>query len=297
MKTQQNSKIIEHESILKNQSVWGSIYEFLNDFFGSLVPGIYFSFFITACVLTVLTMFNNWFCFVENTVTLISPFSFEILICFLIFSFVIGSVFYRRDLKGPDRKSAEYIYKKDKNQRDEMAVRIGQKDKKLNVDYPYLYIYEYLKIRGLDHLAKRIPWRGTDTKSDTHRFKTKNFINILKTRLNYLVPEQMRDIVKNEAHIRLISSLWYITKWIFICSIIALLVCISAFIFRNKLNGLVQLYGVLVCFVWNVFQVILVVFIRNSIKKFYHYQRVREIVCVLETAYLASKRHKDIFDF
>lgn len=295
MKKQKISSTIEPKGVLKSQSAWGSIYEFLNDFFGSLVPGIFLSFFIMASVLTVLMIFNNKFCINENTVKLIDAFSFEIMVCFLIFSFVMGSVLYRKDLREPDRISATHIYNSDKKQRKEMAVRMEEDEENLKVDYPYLYIYEYLNTRGLEHLARLIPWKGADP--DTHRYKTKNYINILKIRLNYLVPEKMRDIVKNEAHIRLISSLWYVTKWIYVFSIIALLTCLSAILFSDNLHVFIDLCGVLVCFVWNFFQLILVLFIRKSIIKFYHYQRVREIVCVLETAYLTSKTHKGIFKF
>ncbi|RPH29750.1 MAG: hypothetical protein EHM93_16930 [Bacteroidales bacterium] len=294
MKIQEKKVEIQPARTFKNPSIWTSIQEFLNDFFGSLIPGIYFSFFISISILSTILIIcsidsSN---FIDNTVKLVNPFSVELFICFLIFSFVIGSVFYRKDPKEPDRLSAEYIYNKSSDKIG-MAVQANSKEKKPQVDFPYLYIYEYLKDRGLNHLAKMIPWKGNDP--STYKYRTKMFINILKIRINYFVPEHNADIIKNEAHIRLISSLWFATKGIIAISIFNIIIILTAFIVQLVLDLDIEYDLLAICCLWNFLQIILFFFIRKSIIKFYHYQRVREIVYVLETAYLASFTYKNIF--
>jgi hypothetical protein len=73
--------------------------------------------------------------------------------------------------------------------------------------FPYSHLYEYLTERGLKHIADYVPWRGNEEGS--HGLRTKMFINLLKIRLHYMVPLKCGEIVRNEAHIRMMSSVWY----------------------------------------------------------------------------------------
>ena len=65
----------------------------------------------------------------------------------------------------------------------------------------YINLREYLLTRGLEHLARLVPWPDKDEKLDEAEDKgkpstpvkrTKNFINILKIRLGWHYPEKMR---------------------------------------------------------------------------------------------------------
>jgi hypothetical protein len=86
-------------------------------------------------------------------------------------------------------------------------------------------LYEYLEKRGLTHLADIIKWRGYE--KDTHSLRSKAFINILKIRLDFAFPEKCGTIIRNEAHVRLKSSLWYMLlalQWI------SMIGCVISFI-------------------------------------------------------------------
>jgi len=205
----------------------------------------------------------------------------------------MGSLFYRKDRKEPDEKSARYIWKKtSEKERRTLAVQ-GKNEKQLNVEFPYLYMYEYLCSRGYYHLAKHINWRGDD--EPTHRLRSKMLINILKTRINYYRPNSMSEITKNEAHVRLISSLWYCIKWtinfLLLFSIIVALyikICLDD---GTTFTSTAPIIGYIITLI------ILFVAVRQSIIKFFHYQRVREIVIVLETAHIISHENNNIFLF
>jgi len=120
------------------------------------------------------------------------------------------------------------------------------------------------------------------------------FINILKIRINHFAPSQNSDIVKNEAHIRLVSSLWYATIWIIYFSVLSGFV-ISLAILMKGASWNIQIF--IVSAGWISLQTILSLSILFSIRKFFHYQRVREIVYVLETASLVEKKFPSIFEF
>lgn len=151
----------------------------------------------------------------------------------------------------------------------------------LDVQFPYLYLSEYLTGRGLNHLAQYIPWKGKDPATYCHR--TKMFINILKIRLNLEAPEKTGEIIKAEAHIRLMSSVWFaagaLEKIALFCAG-SLLFCAQ---YTDAVTQLSSAYTLLLF--WCLFILVLAAYTRRSIKKFFHYQRVREAVYVIETAH------------
>ena len=133
-------------------------------------------------------------------------------------------------------------------------------------------------------MAHLVPWKGKDP--GTHKYRTKMFINLIKIRLQFIVPERCKEIVRNEAHVRLATSIWYSTKWLMIIcvlSLVAVVFAIGVFWFRqfNMTFLPVLLVDVVIfCLAW---------YIKRKVEKFLHYLRVREIVYVLETAYFAEK--------
>ena len=219
--------------------------------------------------------------------------SLEISICFFVFAYILGSVFYRKDLKELDEKSAKKIWKKTPvKDRNSLAVQ-QLSDGSYNVEYPYLHIYEYLHARGYTHLAQHIKWQGN--KESTHRFRSKMFINILKARINYFRPNSMSEIIKNEAHIRLMSSLWHCVKWLLFILHTVFFTSVICF-FLLKITNRVYLTP-LPLIIFNGSLILLFYCIRSSIIHFFHYQRVREILIVLETADIISLENNRIFQF
>jgi hypothetical protein len=206
----------------------------------------------------------------------------------LVLSYVLGSIFYRQDPKIPDHRSARLIwhYTKSQEDRDRLAVQPRSKDAEDilpgDAQFPYYFLYEYLTGRGLNRLADWVPWKGKE--ESTWRYRTKMFINQLKIRLQFLVPEKCKDIVRNEAHVRLATSLWYATLWLIGVSIIGIILIIGGFIV--SLSKLYYFAGV---FGFDVLVLSLAMLIKLKIEKFIHYLRVREIVYVLETADFAQR--------
>ena len=161
-----------------------------------------------------------------------------------------------------------------------------------DVQFPYRFLSEYLRDRGLGRLADLVPWNGNDPGS--HPRRTKGFINILKIRLHFVFPDRTGTIARNEAHVRLMSSLWYASRalaWIglFGMTVVGVLIAVDvaggrADLVRSRVAMAIPSATV----------VILVLWMKTKIEGFLHYQRVREILYVLETAHLANQQDPSI---
>jgi hypothetical protein len=259
----------------------------------------------------------------ETHKSLSEMFGPEITILFIAVSFALGSVFFRADPDLPDMRSvwanrrtlidneapAVYFHPDVRSDprfvwrtfRNVMGSFLGtwpgyakqlQKEKKLNVKFPYLNLRNYLVHRNFSHLAEMIPWKVEDKGS--WGLQTKEFINLLKIRLEFALPDKCSSIVRNEAHIRLMSSVWYMTKLVQVLALLSIglvLVMLGtelvnhqnlAFVRHLLLDDSVPCLGCLVLIVPAAF------YVRHRIEKTLHSQRLREIVYVLETAHFAK---------
>ncbi len=271
----------------------------------------------------------------EYLVTIILSPSMGTIFLLSIFSYVFGHMFFRQDPKIPDQHSfkkvnkakifkeegpvrmceAEINYNKEKEKKEEEENRkdeVSKKDKiknwikdkfknkepktatnEHNLEFPYRYLHEYLHDRGMKHLENIVLWKGEDTKSYAKR--TKHFINVLKVRLEFLFPYQYLRIQRNEAHVRLMSSIWYASKSLISASIIGStigILCIVAYMYKNPAWPIPYIGS----FVLPVIVLALAVYSKRNIESFLHYQRIREIVFILETAYFANKIYPE-YDF
>lgn len=261
---------------------------------------------------------------------LFGRFRFEIVVLLVVASYVIGHLFYRCPPKKPDEHSAKRVWDQlIAAARAKEEVRAAEKieeaarkyvikndspaawkddDGEFDVQFPYLYIGEYLDHRGLRHLAEFIPWwRDTPGSTKEQKMKrTKMFINILKIRLQFLVPERCGLIARNEAHVRLMSSIWYATMVLrtitlvgFLLAAVALRVSVVSVVCGRIQSATIALGLQAVCFAFcNAVVLVGMVLGRMTIEKFLHYQRVREVVYVLETAHYADRLYpgKKILD-
>ena len=108
------------------------------------------------------------------------------------------------------------------SKKNDWVVPLGHGIVSQEVQFPYQNLKKYLEIRGFDYLAKNIFWdadyKDTSNESANDKTKTvqrsKSFINKLKIRISYYFPNKTMNIIRNEAHIRLASSVWYATKYI-----------------------------------------------------------------------------------
>ena len=291
----------------------GSLRDFvlpIVEFLGILVPGLLFLLLalpalavpITYVLTFIITGHSDALNSFEYIVELLKASSVGVAGVVLVASYVAGHIFYRQDPKIPDEHSFNRV--KD-TIRETGPVRIcpaeiEDNEKKnitpinrYNLEFPYRYLKEYLTERGMHHLALLVHWRGLDPR--TYAFRTKHFINGLKARLEFVFPYQYVRIQRNEAHVRLMSSLWYATRSLQV-------LCIFGgglgFLFAGIVHSLSDTW-------WPVPEVhafsapllvaLVASVVRTQIEEFLHYQRIREIVFILELVYFSSQQIPDMF--
>jgi hypothetical protein len=284
------------------KSLW-IMYEFYIDFLGSLVPGLL----VVVLSSVVLWWSSKILCsslcaFTDNTPSIVLSDwrnlelgAYGTSAVALILGYVLGSMFYRQDPKVPDYRSAKLVWRYTKSEEDRKKLAVQPRSEHEedispnDAQFPYYFLYEYLDGRGLKRLADWVPWRGND--KNTWEYRTKMFINQIKIRLQFLVPERCRDIVRNEAHVRLATSLWYATRWLIVVSWIGIVLIIVTLIVSWPELKLYYFAGALE---FNLLVFTLALLTKLKIEKFIHYLRVREIVYVLETADFAVRNGYDL---
>jgi hypothetical protein len=175
--------------------------------------------------------------------------------------------------------------------------------------FPYSHLRECLAARGFDHLVEMIPWSGTkpeaspEARPGTNR--SRMFINVLKLRLQLVAPDKCGDIVRNEAHVRMMSSVWFATRnlsvicWISTLPVAAAVYYLWAVPHASRLSLRdalfshdVLLYGALFLFVE-----LSAFWLQRHVESCIHYQRFREVYYVLEAAFfLAHTGHAEILE-
>jgi len=295
------------------------------DLLGSLVPGLFTVILGTVIILlTVNTIYclkyDPDFSItrpLSSVKELIGHIHYEIATITLVSSYIIGAAFFRQDPKRPDMLSALHVWLTSKpSERPGLSVqdsskKIKQKEKcpytevsrweryyglllprvylyfkknNLDTQFPYAYMRCYLSTRGLTHLVNNIPWCPNE--ESTVGYRTKMFINILKIRLTAFGPQFGRDIVRNEAHVRLATSVWYASVTLFRLGIFCMLIILAFLFFYHDQNQLKYYFTPIVC---TLIIIVLCVIMKHQLQKCIHYMRVREVVYVLESAHLASK--------
>ncbi len=268
----------------------------------------------------------------------------EIVILFFALSYAIGFVFLTSDPRLPDARSVwtnrksllaekvPAIYVSPEARGDCRLVRRGARDViesflgkrprylaqlvnegKMDVEFPYANMRQYLRYRKLEHLAAIIPWDARDkglgrpetTTSSrssgtmrrasrdegSRRPRTTAFINMLKARLGYALPDKCGHITRNEAHIRLMSSVWYMARLVQGLAVLSIvLVVLGAPTVCGRFPGSAgRVWEVSAPCLGVLFLIVLTMwYVRAGIEQNLHYQRVREILYVLETAHFAK---------
>jgi hypothetical protein len=323
---------IESVSLQKKEHSYVSlVYDLYIDILGSLVPGLFIVILGGALIfLSIATIYyaiydkaiyNDGLLVAISDILYVLHWEFATII--IVGSYIIGTVFFRQDIKRPDSLSALYVWMHaKKKERKGLAVqekrdvnknilKLENDDDKishyekimaiffssryikilgLDTQFPYSHIKCYLLDRGLNHLVDLIPWCPNDKK--TEHYRTKMFINIIKIRLLTYFPELSRAIIRNEAHVRLASSVWYVSSALLYLSlfVISVLILICSQVekiltYKIYYNSMVLAIIILVfCF-----------FMKIHLQKCIHYMRVREVVYVLEGAYLAQKKEEELF--
>lgn len=179
-------------------------------------------------------------------------------------------------------------------------------------DFPYLNFYKYLLKRNELILLQYVDWSQAGA-------RTKNKINRMKIDVQLDFPDAYAIINKNESHIRMASSSWYVSRFIFKMAII---VCFSIFairaiqfLFPLRLGNFNEIFNT-ICYNWQhtplkiievlfailpsalppLLLAILIYNMRNQLTKFIHYQRLREIYFTLYIYHKLEQRKQEAKD-
>lgn len=297
-----------------------SVREVIVDILGSLVPGFVFVVLLVPALgwpsfVLVRALGGNRpqdYEIVRAFASVLAQFHLELFVGLIALSYIVGHLFFRQDPKIPDEKSFYRVQKiigetgpvrkePETKAAGEDATTSGGPESVRNtgdgnykVEFPYLYLHEYLTERGLTHLAALIPWRGNDKR--THPFRTKHFVNILKIRLEFLFPDRYVTVARNEAHVRLMTSGWYVTsslKWVaFTGTLLGFAAYVVTAARMDDFWPIPNVDAILMPFII----VLASLTAKRQIERVVHYQRIREIIFVLEMAFWAQKYQPDLLD-
>jgi len=221
--------------------------DFFLDFFACLIPG--FIFFVSASALVLGLFFIAASYFIQlQWLSSLSPHiniwltftgKFWIYTCAIFVSYVIGHLLYRQDPKNPDYASFIRIRSKALKNNDWTVNEYALLPE--DVQYPYSNLKRYLDLRGFKHLLRYVNWKehaNPSPTSPTEYQRSKTFINKLKMRIAFFFPEHDINIIRNEAHIRMASSMWHASKYIIATSYW----CIGIVIFASILISSYAIY-------------------------------------------------------
>jgi hypothetical protein len=153
-------------------------------------------------------------------------------------------------------------------------------DNEEDCQFPYVYYNTYLIKRKEIHLLEYTEW------CQDYRSRSKNALNKLKLKIQLIAKRDYNILVKNEAHIRMSSSSWYVSKSNMMISFLSTISIFSVTcLFHTKFfpdcNFSISINSVLAILL-PVFAFLLNLLIYHSAIKFIHYQRLREIFFVLQ---------------
>ncbi|MFO0785753.1 MAG: hypothetical protein U0573_05330 [Phycisphaerales bacterium] len=213
-------------------------------------------------------------------------------------AYVLGHLFYRQDPKNPDRASFQRLV--DLGAKEGSLEGLPPKDlprwvvnspKAANCEFPYINLKAYVEQRCPAGIAKYVDWTPENPGK-----RTKNFVNGLKIRIELKLPHLYIGLARNEAHVRLMSSVWYLTRLVSILGTLGLffsaltigLAFFEGYTIGRLTVGPLSLEHVqigIASLLATAFVSLLGLYVRRTIERFFHYQRVREVTFVLETAF------------
>jgi|GEM_PF-1200873 len=289
-----------------------TVSDFIVDFIGSLVPGLIFLILVISLAFTsigyVVFVVNHFIndndrikidAVISGTKDIGTDFGITISLMILIASYVIGHFFSRKDQRDPDEASYNKLItlKNKLKENHDWVTNNGYSD------YPYNDLHSYLKNKGFEHLANLIKWK-TSRENDNNNLQIKRsrfYINMMKIRLQFYFPEKNNLIRKNEGHVRLMSAVWHMSNtlnkfiiWAFVLCIASALLHIIVEFLSNHVNIFSNLWFIILPLILIGFVKLISFWSKNSVEMFLHFQRVREIMYVLETWHFAMTLYPEI---
>jgi len=229
---------------------------------------------------------GNFFNAIKNTPNTIWLPVFGIMVTL---AYVVGHLFYRRDPEKPDQRSFKIQSKKPEFPTKGIKDRVVKLREELacseekEVKLPYPNGKENIGRGGLCHICSLILSKD----SDHRHYRNKNFINLSKLHIKYHLPQKYCTIIRNEAHIQLTSSLWYVSHTLRVFCIIGIaLVLITVPIMHGfKFDKSYIAYTSFI--IPQIFVLLASEYMRTRIETFIHDQRLSEVIFILETAFTA----------
>lgn len=212
--------------------------DFILDFLACLVPGLVFLISITLIIGSLFLIILSYELFLNEpqlnlNITVFysevfNSFSFQfwLTLSIIFLAYFCGHLLYRQTPKTPDYASFLRIRYRVIRKKNDWVIEQGRGVISDEVQFPYSNLKNYLSMRGFGELSKMIEWGENITqdnvlgqdKNDTFKSiniqRSKTFINKMKIRLSTYYPEHSLNMIRNEAHIRLASSMWYASKYI-----------------------------------------------------------------------------------
>ena len=317
-------------------SISALMQSFYSEFFGTFVPGfiavvsVASAFMVAAIYWGFVDKIDGLENFVEamldkpGLISILSSWLVLGVVCAV--SYAVGAIIYRRAPKIPDAIASYRQWRKTSDrERDLLAVDFSRLTKSSDVkigiagwpfwkgdairekfgkqiDYPYPHLRQYLGSRGHRSLLKYVPWcsdlRNLHTSEKMIQERSKTQINIIK---QLVIAEGSsalsRDLVRNESHIRLLSSLWYIFRFlqelftlfisleiIFVVRYFVLGLSVTSVPFRVTWSTPTSNMQLLTPFLVFAIGFFFVWFLKRNIVICFHYVRTREIVMALHAA-------------
>ena len=245
---------------------------------------------------------------------------------FIFVAYMVGAIVYRREPKGPDAVSSMRQWLRTNDvEKPRLAVQFVDNEKwrprcicewvrslvnysgwirnkasgnKVDIDFPYPCLRKFLMSRHLIDLAQYVSWcRGAPQEQEEWFGKeacSKHFINTIKHCVRISGRSSLiSDMTRNECHIRMLCSFWYILTFILwataICLFVGCLircVCDRDGFFEMSTLMYLSIHSVGFFLVW---------YCRRNIEKGLHYVRTREVVMILESANILETVNPELY--
>ena len=256
----------------------------------SLIPATYLIIcFVSGVIPISLIKFGgNFFYAIKNTP---NPIWLPVFGIMVTLAYVVGHLFYRRDPEKPDQrgfkiqsKKSEFLTKGIKDRVVKLREELACAEEK-EVKVPYSNGKENIGREGLCYICSLI----LSKESDHRHYRNKNFINLSKLHIKYHFPQQYRKIIRNEAHIQLTSSLWYVSHALRVFCILGLVSVLIAVLIMHGFKFDRSYIAYTSFIIPQIFVLLASEFMRTRMETFIHDQRLSEVTFILETAFTALR--------
>jgi hypothetical protein len=206
----------------------------------------------------------------------------------IILSYIIGYILRLSSPDDLDKISAKKVLKRLTLEEKEVWPYTDKPYDK----FPYFNFQKYLKARDLGHLLEHVKW-GDETEETKKRSKT--VINIMKIDIMHNCSTLYSFVEANEAHIRLLSGTWLAiknTKYFVLCG--AIICALMSFylyfdLTTKQLPAKLSIHSIF--FLVLIFLYLSMFWAQRRIENLFHYRRVNELLCIVQSAYIARKGH------